>query len=115
MTRAEKLAEKALEAARSKVVREELFARLPLFVYHVSHVERHQREEDWTCRLSASKDGVVVSRLCLTVKTPSPLDFDRGYAFDLLSLCPLWVRYDRPEKSYVFSENVRRKLDLEDL
>lgn len=101
-------AEKALSAARKKAIRKKVFENLSKFTYQAEHVERRRGDTDWTCRLRPlGPDGQIVRGLYLTVKTPSALDFDRSYAWDLLAFCPLWAHYYGSNASYTFAQNTR--------
>lgn len=101
-------AEKALFVARKKAIRKKVFENLEKFTYQAEHVERSRLEEDWLCRLSAiGPKGEIVRGLRVTVRTPSALNFDRTYGWDLLSLCPLWVEVYRGVEVYRFSANTK--------
>lgn len=103
-----KQADARLERARKKAVRAKLFENMALFTYQAEHVERRRGDTDWTCRLRPlGPDGEIVRGLYLTVKTPSALDFDRSYAWDLLAFCPLWAHYYSGNGSYTFAQNTR--------
>lgn len=111
---AEQDAERQLERARKKAVREELFLRLPNLIYEAEHVERRRGDENWTCRLSArTAKGRVVRSLFLTVKTPSPLLFDRTYSWDLFAFCPLWVKFYGGAGPMTFVENVKSNFGID--
>jgi hypothetical protein len=103
-----KQADARLERARKKAVREAMFEKMALFTYQAEHVERRRGDTDWTCRLRPiGPEGEIVRGLYLTVKAPSPLDFDRTYAWELLAFCPLWVHYYSRNGSFTFAQNTR--------
>lgn len=105
---------KALRAAQKKAIRAKLFENLTKFTYQAEHVEKARFEEDWLCRLSAlGPKKEIVRGLRLTVRTPTPLDFSREYAWDLLSLCPFWVEVYSGTETFRFSANIRPYLGFD--
>lgn len=105
-------AERRLEQARKRALKETLLEKMEGFYYRPVHIERHAHEAEWLCRLQAEdEEGTLARSLAVSIRTPSPLDFGRRYAWLMLSVCPFWVEYwgGPSSATYRFSGNQRKK------
>lgn len=104
-------ADDALVKAQKKAARDKLKENLPKFRYRLQHVERRRGDSEWLCRVTGiGPDGENVRGLFVTLRTPSPLDFDRTYDWEMLSICPLWVEYYGPQTGAIrMNQNVTRE------
>ena len=85
-------ADSTLRRARTKAIRAKVFGNLALLNFHPTLVERRLCDEDWTCYLAAwTARGELITGAKIKIKTPSPLEFERMYAWEEIEFCPMWI------------------------